>query len=307
MQKTILLIMLIVVFLSCQHEKKAEFHYQEGLKYFSEKKYKEAIESFTLAAELNKYHAKAYYSRGLVYFAKSEYESAFKDFHQSLLVNPLLAEAHVEMGNIQLKRLRPDYGGALKSYTKAIDINQKYTQAYLLRGILRGEMLELDGALHDFNKVLELDPLSYEGLFQRAKIFEKQQKSNAAMEDLNRLLEIKSDFPDGYNMRGLIYLSLKKFKNAADDFELAAKGLDNPGKAYYNLGFARAGLNDFRGALSAYNSSVEHAPGIALTYSERGNTWQNLGNMNEACKDWKIAAGIGNPNAINKFRQFCTE
>lgn len=303
--KNLVVLMISSVLLFGCGQKKAELLYQEGLKHFSAGNCNEAIDYFTRATKKNKYHARAFFSRGMVYFSLSEYDPAFMDFQQALAINPLLAEAHLEIGKVQLKRMMPNQRGALASFSKAIDVNQKYANAYFHRGLLRDEMMEPGKAIADLNKAIEFNPGYYEAFFYRARVFEKQYDYTNALKDVNTALFIKNDFADGYNLRGLIYLKMGNYKNACSDFEQAVKGIEKPGKEYFNLGFAKSKIRDYNGALIAFNQSLEFAPGIALTHFERGNIWEKLGNTNKACQDWKKAADLYNPNAINKFREKC--
>lgn len=69
--------------------------------------------------------------------------------------NKQKAEKEVEIGDVlgQSK----DYIGAIKHYTKAIELNPKYAEAYLERGLLRyGVQDDQEGALEDLNKAAEL-------------------------------------------------------------------------------------------------------------------------------------------------------
>ncbi len=68
-------------------------------------------------------------------------------------------------GNIRDKK--QDMQGALKDFTRAIELNPEYTMAYNNRGIIKGSMQDFEGALQDFNKAVELDPTYAEALYNR--------------------------------------------------------------------------------------------------------------------------------------------
>ena len=55
------------------------------------------------------------------------------------------------------KRAKGDLEGAIKDYTKAIELNPKCDWAYFLRGCLNYDLRAFADALLDFHKVLELD------------------------------------------------------------------------------------------------------------------------------------------------------
>lgn len=51
-----------------------------------------------------------------------------------------------------------DYKGAIDDYTKAIELDIKFTDAYSKRGTAKGVLEDdIQGAIADFNKAIEID------------------------------------------------------------------------------------------------------------------------------------------------------
>ena len=51
-----------------------------------------------------------------------------------------------------------DYNGAIADYTKAIELNPNYANAYYNRGISKHNLKDYNGAISDYNKAIEIDP-----------------------------------------------------------------------------------------------------------------------------------------------------
>ncbi|HEX7414509.1 MAG TPA: tetratricopeptide repeat protein, partial [Bacteroidia bacterium] len=67
------------------------------------------------------------------------------------------AEDYLIKGNV--KRItKKDYKGAIEDYTKAIELNPKYANAYMVRGMCKDELKDYNGSIQDYNKAIELNP-----------------------------------------------------------------------------------------------------------------------------------------------------
>ena len=56
------------------------------------------------------------------------------------------------------KQQSGDMKGAIEDYSKGIEFNPKYAEAYFNRGNSKAALGDLQGALQDFNKAIENNP-----------------------------------------------------------------------------------------------------------------------------------------------------
>jgi tetratricopeptide (TPR) repeat protein len=80
---------------------------------------------------------------------------------------------------------------AVELYTKAIQLNPNYTEAYFNRGIALVKLLDYSDAVDDFSKTIELNPKYKIAYFYRGcyKIYAKQDKDSACA-DLQKAFEM---------------------------------------------------------------------------------------------------------------------
>ncbi len=104
---------------------------------------------------------------------------------------------------------------AMLDYTKAIQLNDKMTDAYYNRAriILSRKDIEnpkIENAVNDLEIALSLDEKFIDALFAMAAAKKKQGKYNEALLYLDKLLEIE---PDAINAKALKKLLLTKYMN----------------------------------------------------------------------------------------------
>lgn len=98
-----------------------------------------------------------FFSRGNAHSNKGQYDQAIADFSKAVEINPRFAEAYYNRGNAY--RAKREYKEAILNYTKAIEINPTNDMAaYQNRGHIYIVIGEYDRAISDFNKAIEINP-----------------------------------------------------------------------------------------------------------------------------------------------------
>ena len=164
-----------------------------------------------------------------------------------------------------------DFEGALKDYTKAIEINPKYANAFYNSGIAKGALGDKQGALQDFSKAIEIKP----------------------------------EFAEAYYNRGFIKYNLNDKQRAIQDFDKALELKPQNAGFYYNRGAIKYNTGDKQGALLDYNKAIELDPQNGVTLYNRGNAKYYLGDKDGACSDWRSAGEYGIAEAIEMIKRNC--
>ena len=106
--------------------------------------------AFLLCGQVMAQSAESYYKRGMRNVEKAQ--KIRSDYYAQIVANP---NADV---NIDWKSYEKLHTQAIVEFTKAIERNKKYTEAYYQRGIVYYQISDYKKAIADFETVLKLDP-----------------------------------------------------------------------------------------------------------------------------------------------------
>lgn len=105
-----------------------------------------------------------------------------------------------------------EYYGAIEDYTKAIEINPNYANAYYNRGIAKKNLEDYYGAIADFSEAIELDPDDAAAYYNRGFAKYYLEDYYGAIKDYTRAIELDPDLAAvaaAYNNRGNAKSELK--------------------------------------------------------------------------------------------------
>jgi len=142
------------------------------------------------------------------------------------------AVAYYHSGNA--KRDIKDYRGAIADYTKAIELEPNFPNAYNNRGVTKNDLGDLNNALE-------------------------------AIDDYTKAIELRSNFPDAYKNRGSVKYLLKDYQGAITDYTKAIELEPSFADAYNDRGIIKRALNNKEGAIA----DLREAAGF---YNSRGDT-----------------------------------
>ena len=113
------------------------------------------------------------------------------------------AEEYFNSGTEHLQQ--GEYDQAISGYSKALELNPRYTEAYLNRGIAYRIKGQHDQAVSDYGMVLQIDPKDARAFCNRGNIFTEKGQYDKAISDYNKALEINSKDAQVFYNRGVAY------------------------------------------------------------------------------------------------------
>ena len=163
------------------------------------------------------------------------------------------------------KQNKEDYQGAIEDFTKAIELQPDYFQAYYERGLVHSDQLDERAAIEDFTQAIELQPDYFPAYYNRGIVHRNQGDNKAAIEDFNQAIELQPDYFPAYYNRGIAYRNRGDNQRAIEDFTQAIELQPDYAIAYFNRGFVRSKQGDNQGAIEDYQKALN-------LYQKQGNT-----------------------------------
>ncbi|MBK7307645.1 MAG: tetratricopeptide repeat protein [Chitinophagaceae bacterium] len=248
------------------------------------------------------FSAEFYFKKGKTeLFDKTDYKNALTHFSKAIELNPTYADAYCNraLTKVNLK----DYNGAIQDYDKAIGLNPSDTEAYAGRGMAKYYLGDYKEVIEDYNKVISLNPssdilsASYNYL-GTAKIGLKD--FEGAIQALNKAIELDSSIAKAYNNRGYVNGSLGKPESAIRDYNKSIELDSSWAEAYVNRGLEKNQIEDYKGALEDFSKAIKLKPDDAVTYAGRGFTKENLKDYQGAIQDYDKAIEL-DPNYARTY------
>ena len=192
---------------------RARAFYALGKAESSVKDYKKYLRSRTPSPELALEIAQAY-------LGAYQYTQAHAQLDLAQQSGKDDAEFHYWRGRVYTGQHRLDE--AISSYSKAINRDQNYAQAYRYRASAFKELKDLPASLQDYTVLLRLQP---DALFynRRGLVYEEMKKFREAASDYSKAIDLNPKWAIPYNNRGFARMNLKDWASAQKDLETAIK------------------------------------------------------------------------------------
>lgn len=114
------------------------------------------------------------------------------DINKALAINPKLAEAYIIRGSY--KAWIFDKQGAISDFSKAIEINPKAAAAFNNRGHIKFTLGDKRGAFSDFNQAISINPRDATFYFNRGVVKSSLGDEQGAIEDYNKAVALFKDY-----------------------------------------------------------------------------------------------------------------
>ncbi|MDJ0713995.1 MAG: tetratricopeptide repeat protein [Prochloraceae cyanobacterium] len=99
---------------------------------------------------------------------------------------------------------KKQYKEALNKFQQAIDLNNKFIQAWVYKGICLEKLERYPEAIQCYEKALEINPDVADLWYNKGATYCKMKRYGDALQCLNRVIEIEPDRPFVQTMRSMI-------------------------------------------------------------------------------------------------------
>ena len=235
--------------LQFQNQQNAALYFIEGVEFFENQQYSDAIAFFDKAIEIKPDYADAWINRGVALDKLDKDTEAVYSFDRAIAIEPdnVKAQKNREIalqhtaeksfdegiGFFKLER----YSEALASIDKAITVNSNDPEVWIVRGLVLGKLEQYSEAFVSFERAIAINP----------------------------------DFPYAWFYRGLFLSVLERFDEAVDSFEKAIFIDPDFAEAWNNRGFALSNLKRHTEALASHDKAMNLEPDNVIFF----NSWKN--------------------------------
>lgn len=236
-----------------QESSNAAASYNEGLEYYRQGKYKEAVESLTKAIRL---------SGGLAVAAQNPKwrDAVIKlGVADSMLGNHLYAMATFSSvimnrpGDEAKQIIRLDTDSAQAYY----DLGTAY---YISHGMPSSRDFSMEAAIESFKRAISLKPDYAEAYWYLGLSYDALQKYEMAVEAHKEAARLNPNRAESYNSLGLAYYALNRYVEAVEAFKKSITLKPDFVAPRYHLGMAYLALGDRQSAMKQYRILKKLSP-----------------------------------------------
>ena len=275
----------------------AEDYYQRG-------EWQNAVDAASAAIARNPDLAAAYLIRGRAHGHLGNVESAAADFAAATRLDPDIHRRQEQAVNFFNRGVDAYHRGetdhAIGNFTRAIELNPQYANAYYSRGTAYGNKGEHDFAIADFDAALRINPQNAVAYYNRGVAYSHKGEYDLATTDYNATLRINPQDADAYHNRGNAYFYKGEYDLAIADFDIALHINPQDADAYHNRGNAYFYKGEYDLAIADFDAALHINPQDAVAYYNRGTAYGHKGEYDLSIADFDVAVRI-NPQYATAY------
>ncbi|MEO1287028.1 MAG: tetratricopeptide repeat protein [Chloroflexota bacterium] len=224
-----------------------------------EKQHKQKADEAPVITEA-KIEAEQAYELGTMQGHTGQIRASIGSYTRAIELNPDFADAYNNRGLAH--RLLGQYHVAVEDLTKAIEIGHAQRLFWFTynRGLIYLDMQLFDEAVNDFSETERLvpdDPELFMTLTQRGIAHMGRRDATSAMADFNRAIAINSSYTLAYMKRSTLHQILGNFGAAIEDLSQVVEIEPENEQAHFNRGTVYLNIGNYNAALTDFTRAIE--------------------------------------------------
>ena len=323
-----LLLLFILLIPSTVFSQSAKKYFKTGQEFVASGNYKDAINQFTKAIDIQPDYSNAYLARAAAYEkldmlkeASEDYDraSTFESnntdvFYQAARLSYLLGEYQEAIekadASILLKKTNPDgyvikakslmalarYEEALETSNSALTLMETAENFYL-RGLINVELGRFGPAEEDFLKTVGKDPRYVNAYIALAELRLGLDKTAFALSHVNRAIELDPNNREAYLVRSKIYIKQMDYPKAIDDISKNIRMNPEDEEMYYIRGCYYQEFTQHTNAINDFTKVLMINPRNAEALYKRAYSYEQIVNFKAAIKDYESLMALSEYDA----------
>ncbi len=207
---------------------------------------------------------------------KEAFEEAFSFYERALKVNELMGEPDVKnkdlvkdsykrelINKAKIEIDNNQYDIAIENGRKAIELDEKFVDAYYHIGLAYNYKRKYDAAIENFQDALNYDKNHIESWNLIGLAYMAKGEFENALNYLNKTLEIDPTYSTGWFNIGNIYKQTDEFDKAIDSYVKATELNPDFAEAWFFMGCAYFDKKDYHQALEYLEKAIKLDPNLA--------------------------------------------
>ena len=163
-------------------------------------------------------------------------ESKKSEIKKSIAQNNKYFEAFLALEEGNNAYFGKNFQQAISAYSRAIEMNPNYAEAYNNRGNAYGQIKNFQQAIQDYQNALKFNKVDSRIYANLGNIYLMQKNYSAAINEYTQSINLNPNLATTYYNRALAYCYLNQFKNALPDAQraMALNPSDNDAKKLYD-------------------------------------------------------------------------
>ncbi len=296
-----------IVYKEAVRELKAADWVENGFRLAEKVYFKESIDAFSKALQLDPKFRLAYSYRGVAYSGFGLYLQAIDDFNRAIELTPesisrINSIYYVSRGNCY--KSLGNHRQATEDFNRVVNLKPESASDFNTRGEAYAGLGNHHQAIKDFTSAIELNPgrsISALSYLRRGSSYWELSNLSQAITDFTKAIELNSEITYlGLSMRAVAYAVLNNNEQSMKDITRAIEL--QPENLLVNLFQATVykEWGNYQKAVEILSNVIELQPGILKTYLIRGKSYERLGKYSQAIEDLNRAIA-NNPNDPEAF------
>lgn len=203
---------------------------------------------------------------------------------------PESSDVYVKMGEIFLTARNLEK--ALKNADLGIKYDQFNAQAYYIKGYAFLELGDTTRAISSYQTTVEQDPEHFDAYLELGLIYSVK-NDPLALNYFNNALSIKPNEKRALYSRGMYEQEHQLYNEAIQTYHKAVTEYPDFKEGHYNLGYVHMYyLKLYREATQYFTDAIKIDPRYFQAYYNRGYSFELMGDINNAAKDYRQALKI---------------
>lgn len=207
---------------------------------------------------------------------KKAFGEAFKFYEKALKVNEMMEEPDIRnkdlvkesykrelINKARIEIENKEYGVAIENGRKAVDLDEKFVDAYHYIGVAYSYKKKYDAVIENLQKALNYDKNHIESWNLIGLAYEAKNDYENALEFLNKAVEIDPSYYYGWYNIGNVYKQINEFDKAIESYTKATEIETEFAKAWFFMGCTYFDKKDYHNAIQTLEKAITLDPNLA--------------------------------------------